>query len=66
MHFYSWVCTLEETSDGVVPKARLVARGLEEINTRELPKDSPTCASESIRMVMAVVPEEMAAELHGY
>lgn len=32
---------LKETSDGVVPKARLVARGFEEINTEELQKDSP-------------------------
>lgn len=40
-----WVYTLE-TPDGVVPKARLVARGFEEINTEKLPKDSP--------MIMAV------------
>lgn len=26
-----WVCTLKETPDGVVPKARLVARGFEEM-----------------------------------
>ena len=41
-----WVCTLKETPDGVVPKTRLIASGFEEINTHELPKDSPTCASE--------------------
>ena len=28
-----WVCTLKETPDGIVPKARLVARGFEERNT---------------------------------
>ena len=50
-----WVCTLKETPDGVAPKARLVARGFEEINREELPKDSPTCASESLRMIMAVI-----------
>ena len=38
-----WVCTLKETPDSVVPKARLVARGFGEMNSEELPKDSPTC-----------------------
>ena len=50
-----WVCTLKETPDGIVPKARLVARGFEERNTQDLPKDSPTCASESQKMIMAVI-----------
>lgn len=50
-----WVCTLKETPQGLVPKARLVARGFEEVNTEELPKDSPTCASESLKMVMAFI-----------
>ena len=36
-----WVCTLKETPDGIVPKASLVARGFEELNTTDLPKDSP-------------------------
>lgn len=50
-----WVCPLKESPDGVVPKARLVARGFEEMNTMKLPKDSPTCASESLKMIMAVI-----------
>ena len=50
-----WVCTLKETTAGVVRKARLVARGFEEMNTQDLPKDSPTCASESLKMIMAVI-----------
>ncbi len=50
-----WVCTLKETPDGIVPKARLVARGFEEFNTEDLPRDSPTCASESLRLLMAVI-----------
>lgn len=50
-----WVCTLKETTNGVVPKAQLVARGFEEVNTQELQKDSPTCASESLRLVLAVI-----------
>lgn len=43
------------TPDGVVPKARLITRGFEEMNTEELPKDSPTCVSESLKMIMAVI-----------
>ncbi|XP_061841706.1 uncharacterized protein [Nerophis lumbriciformis] len=50
-----WVCTLKDTPDGIVPKARLVARGFEELNTKDLPKDSPTCASESLRLLMSVI-----------
>lgn len=49
------VCTLKETTAGVVCKTRLVARGFEEINTQDLPKDSPTCASESLKMTMAAI-----------
>lgn len=44
-----WVCILKETPYGVVPKARLITRGFEEMNTEELPKDSPTC------VIMAVI-----------
>lgn len=61
-----WVCTLKETPDGVVSKARRIARGFEEMNTEELPKDSPACASESLKIIMAVMPKQMAAQLHGH
>ncbi len=50
-----WVCTLKEATAGVVPKARLVARGFEETNTQDLPKDSPTCSSKSLKIIMAVI-----------
>ncbi|KAM9471315.1 uncharacterized protein ACWYII_007190 [Salvelinus alpinus] len=50
-----WVCTLKESLTGIVPKARLVARGLEELATKQLPKDSPTCASESLRLLLTVI-----------
>lgn len=50
-----WVCTLKETEHGLVPKARLVARGFEELRVSELQKDSPTCASESLRLLVAVI-----------
>lgn len=50
-----WVCKLKETADGVAPKARLVAKGFEKMNTQELQKDSPTCALQSLKMIMAVI-----------
>lgn len=50
-----WVCTLKESPTGPVPKARLVARGFEELEVSELQKDSPTCATESLRLLVAVI-----------
>ncbi len=50
-----WVCTYKETLEGFVPKARLVARGFEELEVSELKKDSPTCASESLRLLVALI-----------
>lgn len=50
-----WVCTLKETITGPVPKARLVARGFEELQVSALQKDSPTCATESLRLLVAVI-----------
>lgn len=50
-----WVCSVKETPDGLVPKARLVTRGFEEINVSDLPKDSPTCALNSLKIMMAVI-----------
>ena len=44
-----------EEVPGLVPKARLVARGFEELDVSELQKDSPTCASESLRLLVAVI-----------
>jgi len=57
---WRWVCTLKETPDGVAPKARLVARGFEEMNTKELSKDSPTCASVSKNYYGSDMSKEMA------
>lgn len=48
-----WVCSLKETVWCL--KARLVARGFEEVNIHELQKDSPTCASESLRLLLTVI-----------
>ena len=49
-----WVCTLKETVDGLKPKARLVARGFEDVEQQNVQKDSPTCGKEALRMILAV------------
>ena len=46
-----WVCTLKETKDEVKTKARLVVRGVEEIGKDDIPKDSPKCANESLKIL---------------
>ena len=44
MCFYKMDMYLENTADGLVPKARLVARGFEEnLGLQEIPNDSPSC-----------------------
>jgi len=50
-----WVCTLKETPDGLVPKARLVVRGFEEPEKEQLEKDSPTCSMESLKLILAIM-----------
>ncbi|KAL5006315.1 hypothetical protein ScPMuIL_015121 [Solemya velum] len=50
-----WICTLRETDIGIVPKARLVARGFEELYTSDIQRDSPTCTKESLKMILAVI-----------
>ena len=49
-----WVLTEKEVDNNKIKKARLVARGYEELN-EDIPTDSPTCNKESIRIVLAVI-----------
>ena len=50
-----WVIT-EKTVEGVVrTKARLVARGFEEIDSHCIRKDSPTCGKENLRLVFVFI-----------
>ena len=46
--------TLKSTAEGIEPKARLVARGYEEYNN-DIQTDSPTCAHESLRVIISVL-----------
>ena len=48
-----WVCSLKSTRDGIIPKARLVPIGIEGFTTN-IQKDSPTCAHESLRLIIAL------------
>ena len=47
-----WVMTEKIKEENIVPKARLCARGFEEV--QDFRKDSPTCSKETIRFVMAI------------
>ncbi|CAL4058623.1 unnamed protein product, partial [Meganyctiphanes norvegica] len=47
-----WIVTEKTKDNGLVIKARLVARGFEE-DTTSLRKDSPTCSKESVRLLVA-------------
>ena len=49
------VCTLKETQEGLKAKARLVARGFEDPQVKIIPTDSPTCNTESMRLILAIV-----------
>ena len=50
-----WICTLKETKEGIKSKARLVARGFEESQISHIPKDSPTCSTEALRIILAIM-----------
>ena len=47
-----WVCTIKNNNE---PKARLVARGFEDLESFDLPKDSPTCSTESLRIILSII-----------
>ena len=49
-----WVCTLKGTKDEVKTKDRLVVRGFEEIGKDDIPKDSRTCANESLKTIFSI------------
>lgn len=53
-----WVCTIKETKDGSIQKARLVVRGFEDTDRHGIQKDSPTCAKESLRIVLAIAAQK--------
>ena len=48
-----WVCTMKTTENGIIPKARLVARGYEE--QTDVQKESPTCSKDTLRVMMSII-----------
>ena len=50
-----WVCTAKDSSDGKIRKARLVAKGFQDVEADSTRSDSPTCAKESLRMVLMLI-----------
>ena len=51
---FRWVLTTNETTNGIIPKARLVARGFEEDCLDKSEKEPPTCSKESLRTLFSV------------
>lgn len=53
-----WVCTMKETINGLIPKARLVIRGFEEDCIKSLKTDSPTCSKEGLRIILSLAAQQ--------
>nr|XP_039264060.1 uncharacterized protein LOC120339893 [Styela clava] len=53
-----WVCSLKNTDKGILPKARLVARGFEDPDIDNVEKDSPTCSKDALRTVIAITAQK--------
>ena len=50
-----WVCSFKDIDNTLVAKGRLVAKGFEEKFNEQIPKDSPTCSKEALRIVIALI-----------
>ena len=50
-----WVVPKKNKAKGNIYKARLVARGFEEIEKDNIRKDSPTCCKENFRIILAII-----------
>ncbi|CAG2191494.1 unnamed protein product [Mytilus edulis] len=50
-----WVYTMKELENEFHRKARLVAKGFEEDSLDEIPKNSPTCEKQSLRLILSII-----------
>ena len=50
-----WICTTKDSPEGKIAKARLVAKGFQDVDADSTRSDSPTCAKDSIRMVLMLI-----------
>ena len=48
-----WILTFKDTESGIIPKARLAARGFEEENENII-KESPTCSKDAPCILTAI------------
>ncbi|XP_071821643.1 uncharacterized protein [Apostichopus japonicus] len=53
-----WICTIKESPEGNVQKARLVARCFEDLERSGIKTDSPTCDKESLRVIFSIVAQK--------
>jgi transposase InsO family protein len=53
-----WICSMKEKEGKLVPKARLVARGFEEYDNSDIQKESPTCSSEALKVILSVIAQK--------
>ncbi|CAC5404047.1 unnamed protein product [Mytilus coruscus] len=50
-----WVYTMKELENEFHRKARLVAKSFEEDSLDEIPKNSPTCEKQSLRLILSII-----------
>ena len=50
-----WICTTKDSSTGKIAKARLVAKGFQDPEADSTRCDSPTCAKDSVRIVLMLI-----------
>ena len=50
-----WICSTKESAAGKLTKARLVAKGFQDTGAGSTRSDSPTCAKESLRIVLMLI-----------
>ena len=49
-----WVCSAKQTKEGLKPKARLVAWGIEEDCLSKSEIQSPTCSKDTFRLILSL------------
>ena len=57
-----WILTFKDTESGIIPKARLVARGFEEENENII-KESPTCSRDDALCILTAITAERSWKL---
>ena len=53
-----WVCSLKNVDNKTISKSWLAAKGLEEINYKQIPKDSPKCSKKVFQTMLALIAQK--------